>query len=247
MALLTGRPQAPDSDSVEESRMSVIEHLEALRRALIVAVVAWAICTIIAFFFWQPIFRFLLHRARIQHAVFLEPTGGFFLGFHIALYVGAIAAAPIIFWQAWSFVGPGLHRHERRLVLPLVIATTFFFAVGVGFALFALPLVVKVLTGFAPPELQFLPTGDAILSFVLALILGFGLVFELPVVLYLLGQLGIISSRWLYKNRAYWIIGMGLLANILTPGGDPLTPLIMFVPLLVFWEGTALLLKLTGK
>ncbi len=86
-----------------------------------------------------------------------------------------------------------------------------------------------------------------VVGFILLITIAFGLVFELPVVLYTLGRLGIISSGWLYKNRAYWLIGLGLLANFMTPGADPLTPLLVFVPLYVFWEATTLLLKLTGR
>lgn len=228
--------------------MTVIEHLEDLRRALIICSITWALTTIVSFvFLWKPFFYFLLHRGGLDRAIFLAPQGGFFIGLKIALYLGIVLAAPIIIWQIWWFVSPGLHRHEKRLVLPMVLATIFFFALGVGFSLFAMPFIMRVLTGFAPPELQFLPAGDELLSFWLALIVGFGLVFELPVVLFVLGRIGIISSGWLYKNRAYWLLGLGLLANLLTPGGDPLSPLIMFLPLYVFYEGTALLLKVTGR
>ena len=81
----------------------------------------------------------------------------------------------------------------------------------------------------------------------LALIIGYGLVFELPVVIYVLGSLRVIDSKWLYKNRAYWFLGLGILANFLTPGGDPFTPMIMFVPLYFLYEATTLILKLRGR
>ena len=231
---------------MDDSRMTVVEHLEALRRALIISVVAWAICTVVAFFFSSRVFDLLLARGNVTTAYFHAPTGAFMLELKIALYLGFIVAAPIVIWQAWWFVSPGLYSNERRAALPLIAATIIFFAIGIGFAFFALPLILRVLTAFAPPHVQYFPFVDDYLSFVLALVIGFGLVFELPVVLYVLGILRIISSRWLYRHRAYWIIGLGLIANFLTPGADPLTPLIMFLPLYVFWEGTALLLKLTG-
>ena len=227
--------------------MSVIEHLEALRRALIISVAAWAVCTIAAWFVSNEVLGFIVHRANLKEVVFLSPTGGFMIRLKVALYVGVVVAAPIIFWQLWWFVSPGLYKHEKRVVLPLILATTFFFLLGVGFALFSLPLIMHVLTGFAPPDFHFLPNGDDLLSFVLGLVLAFGIIFELPIILWTLGMLRIISSRWLYKNHAYWIVGLGLLANLMTPGADPLTPLLAWVPLVVFWEGTALLLKLTGR
>jgi len=110
------------------------------------------------------------------------------------------------------------------------------------------PLIMRVLTGFASGgDLVYFPGGDELLGFIFLITIAFGLVFELPVVLWTLGMLRIISSRWLYRHRAYWLIGLGLLANFMTPGADPLTPLLVFVPLYVFWEATALLLKLTGR
>jgi sec-independent protein translocase protein TatC len=251
MALLfRGRrnSSAPNRDRDVDARMSVVEHLEDLRRALIIALAGWILATIVAFVFWHPIFGFLIHRAGLEKVVFFAPTGGFMLGLKIAFVVGLVAASPIIFWQIWWFVSPGLHEHERRLALPLVAATTFFFLLGVGFAMFALPLIMRVLTGgiFVGSDIQYLPAGDELLGFIFLITIAFGLVFELPVVLYTLGMLRIISSRWLYRHRAYWLVGLGLLANFMTPGADPLTPLLVFVPLYVFWEGTALLLKLTG-
>jgi sec-independent protein translocase protein TatC len=95
--------------------------------------------------------------------------------------------------------------------------------------------------------MQFLPNASDFLSFLLGLCIAFGLVFELPVVLWTLGMLGIISSGWLWSNRLYWVLGLGLLANIMTPGGDPLTPLVVFVPLIFFYGGSMLLLKISGR
>lgn len=234
---------------VEDSRMSVIEHLEALRRALIVCMIAWFATTVISFFFAGRILNVLIDRSGVPHQVVYYNTvgGGLFLVLKVALYMGVVFAAPVIIQQTWWFVSPGLHPHERRLIVPLIVATTVFFFIGICFAVFALPLFVHILGNFAPADVQPLIFGDELIGFVLMLIIGFGIVFELPVALYSLGLLGIINSRWLYKHRGYWLIGMGVLANVLTPGVDPLTPMLMFVPLWIFWEGTALLLKLSGR
>jgi Twin arginine targeting (Tat) protein translocase TatC len=227
--------------------MSVIEHLEALRRALIVSLIAWGVATAAAFFISGRVIGFLVTRAGIGHAVYLQLAGGVLLELKVAMYIGLVLAAPIVIQQAWWFVSPGLHPHERRFILPLIIATIFFFAIGVSVAMFALPLYVKVLNSFSPPDTSYLPDISQFVSFVLLMVIGFGLVFELPVVLFILGMLRIISSRWLYKNRPYWFLGLGIVANFLTPGVDPLTPLIMFIPLYAFYEGTALLLKLLRR
>jgi sec-independent protein translocase protein TatC len=227
--------------------MTVMEHLEALRRVLIVIAIAWGIATIAGWFLGDTVYRFVIHRSAINHVINITPTGGFFLRFKLALYIGFVIAAPVIVQQVWSFVAPGLYLHERRLFGPLVFATLFFFALGIGFSLYSLPLIMHVLTGFAPSDVvQPLFDANEFLGFVLGLVVAFGLVFELPVVLYALGRMGVISSRWLWKHRPYWVIGLGLLASFLTPGGDPITPLILFVPLYIFYEGAAVLLRVSG-
>ncbi|HKW08197.1 MAG TPA: twin-arginine translocase subunit TatC [Candidatus Dormibacteraeota bacterium] len=237
------RPSLP----VEDQRMSVIEHLEALRRALIIMLIAWGIATVAAIFVAGRVITFLITRAGIGHAIYLQPGGGVLLQLKVALYIGIVLAAPVIIQQVWWFVSPGLHPHERRFVLPLVLATIAFFALGVAVAMYALPLYIRVLGSLAPADVTYLPDIGELVSFVLIMTIGFGLVFELPVVLFVLGMLRIVNSRWLYKRRPYWFLALGLLANFLTPGVDPLTPMIMFIPLYVFFEGTALLLKLLGR
>ena len=254
MALLLRGRRKSSGRRDDDGRMSVVEHLEDLRRALIISLIGWAVMTVIAYVFHNKILELVIDRTNIHgllHGtptlIVNTPTGAFMIGLKIALVVGLIGAAPIIIWQIWWFVSPGLHRHEKRLVLPLIGATSFFFLLGAGFAFFALPLIMRVLLGFGAGEISYLPFADELLGFVALITIAFGLVFELPVVLYVLGALGIISSAWLYRHRAYWLIGLGLLANLMTPGGDPLTPLIVFVPLYFFWEATALLLKITGR
>ena len=227
--------------------MSVIEHLEALRRALIIMLAAWGVATIGAFFVSGRVVQLLIERAGIGKAIYLAPAGGFLIELKVALYLGLILAAPVVIQQIWWFVSPGLHRHERRLMLPLIFATTFFFGLGVAAAVFALPLYLKVLNGLSPPGVSYLADIGELIGFILNMVIGFGLVFELPVVLFVLGMLRIISARWLYKNRPWWFLGLGLVSNFLTPGADPLTPLIMFIPLYFFFEGTALILKLSGR
>jgi sec-independent protein translocase protein TatC len=231
----------------EEQRMSVIEHLEALRRALIISIAAWAATTVAAFFVSGQVIGALITRAGIGHGIYLHPAGGVLTELTVAMYLGFIVAAPVVIQQVWWFVSPGLHRHERRLMLPLIFATIFFFALGVAAAIYALPLYIRVLGALSPPHVSYLADITELVGFILAMVVGFGLVFELPVVLFVLGMLRIISSRWLYRNRPWWFIGLALAANFLTPGVDPLTPMIMFIPLYIFYEGSSLLLKLSGR
>ena len=227
--------------------MSIIEHLEALRRALIISLAAWGVATIIALFISRQILGLLVQQAGLKQAVFLQPTGGVLLELKVAMYIGIVLSAPVTIQQIWWFVSPGLHPHERRFILPLIVATLVFFAMGVAVAIFALPLYLKVLNSLSPPNTVYLPDIGELVGFVLLMVIGFGLVFELPVILFVLGMMRIISSAWMYKNRIYFFLGLGLLANFLTPGVDPVTPLIMFVPLYIFFEGSALLLRILGR
>ena len=248
MALSRVLHRAPRNQlPAEEPRMSVIEHLEALRRVLIISLIAWAATTVAAFFISPRVIDFLIKRSGIGHAVYLQLAGGVLLEVKVALYIGLVLAAPVVIQQVWWFVSPGLHAHERRFILPLIASTIFFFGVGVAVAMYALPIYVRVLNSFSPPDTTYLPDISQFVSFVLVMVIGFGIVFELPVVLFVLGMLRIIKSRWLYKNRPYWFLALGITANFLTPGADPVTPLIMFIPLYFFYEGTALLLKLLGR
>ena len=239
--------RGPRSTIPVDERMSIIEHLEALRRALIISLIAWGAGTIAAVFVAGRVITFLITRAGIGHAIYLQPGGGVLLQLKVALYIGIVLAAPVVIQQVWWFVSPGLHPHERRFVLPLVAATVAFFAFGVAVAMYALPLYIRILGSLAPTDVTYLPDIGELVSFVLIMVIGFGLVFELPVVLFVLGMLRIVNSRWLYKRRPYWFLALGLVANFLTPGVDPVTPMIMFIPLYVFFEGTSLLLKLLGR
>lgn len=227
--------------------MSVIEHLEDLRRMLIISLIAWGIATVAAIFIAGRVITFVGTRAGLSHLIYLQPGGGVLIQLKVALYIGLVLSAPVVIQQIWWFVSPGLHPKERRFVLPLVVATIVFFGLGVAVAMYALPLYIKVLNSLAPTNVTYLPDVGELVGFVLIMVLGFGLVFELPVILVVLGMLRIISSKWLYKRRPYWFLGLGVLANFLTPGVDPLTPMIMFIPLYIFFEASALLLKLLGR
>ena len=247
MATLLPALRHGGDQSLKDSQMSVLGHLTALRRTLIISIAAWSAATCVAFLFWGRVLQLLIHQGDVGAVYYTTPAGAFSLALKISLYLGFVIASPVIIQQVWWFVSPGLHRNERRLIVPLIGVTFFFFAMGIAFAMLMLPLFLRILSGFAPSNLHFLPFVDDYISFVLVLIMGFGIVFELPVVLYVLGRLGIISSGWLHKHRLYWIVGIGILSALGTPGADPITPFFMFIPLYVFFEATALLLKLTGR
>src|SRR2546423_6909790 len=151
--------------------MSVIEHLEALRRALIVALAAWVIATVAAFFISGRVITYLINRAGISHAIYLQPAGGVINQLKVAMYMGIIVAAPVLIQQTWWFVSPGLHPRERRFILPLILATVFFFVLGVGVAVFAPPPFLNVLNKFFPSPATYLPHLGGLISFVLLIVI----------------------------------------------------------------------------
>lgn len=247
MGLLTRNRPAP---TVDDSQMSIVEHLAALRRALTISAIAWLVASIGCWFLSVPFLQFVVQRGELHHAlVYFSPAGGVLLRLEVSLFLGTLLASPIIIWQAWWFVAPGLHLHERRIALPLIFATSIFFLMGVAVAFYSLPIFLAILQAFSGPKniISYLPTGTDLLSFLLWISIAFGLVFELPVVLYTLGMLRIISSGWLWRKRVWWIVGLLLLANFMTPGVDPITPLIVAVPLLVFYFGAMIVLKFSGR
>ena len=153
-------PSGSSPEDFDDARMTILEHLQDLRRVLIVSMIAWALGTAIAFAFWPRILEFLIQRGAVKHLVYLGPPGALTLGLKIALFVGIVVAAPVWIQQLWWFVSPGLHQKEKRLILPLILATIAFFAIGVAFALFSLPLFLRILNGFAPPDLSYLGVAD---------------------------------------------------------------------------------------
>lgn len=246
MAILT---RTRPAHTVEDSQMSIVDHLNALRRALTVSAAIWLAAGIACWFISLAFLAWVEKRAGLPHQlVYFGPAGGVMLRLQVSVYLGTLVASPVIIWQGWWFVAPGLHMHEKRVALPLILATSLFFLLGVALSFYSLPIFLDILQSFSGNGvLDYLPNGSDFLSFLLWVSMAFGLVFELPVVLWTLGMLRIISSGWLWRKRLWWIVGLLLAANFMTPGVDPITPLIIAVPLLAFYFGAMIVLKLSGR
>src|SRR4030081_3401683 len=145
----------------EDRRMTVIEHLEELRRVLIISLIAWGVATAIGFAISQPVLGILLgpvHKVfGSQKLICPGPVDGFLLFFKIGIFTGFILSSPIIIWQIWTFVAPGLRRNERRFAVGFVGSAIILFAMGIGFAFFALPIALRFLTGVGHSAVQYLP------------------------------------------------------------------------------------------
>ena len=234
-------------DSSDGMVMSVVEHLSELRRRIFIGLLAVGIGAVVGFFLAPDAIRIL--KAPISGPLFFTaPSSAFFLQLKLALMIGLALASPVVLYQLWAFIAPGLTPRERRLALPWVPLGLVFLAVGIAVAYFVLPFAVGFMLGFAiPGVIDPLITADAYFGFVTNMFLAFGLVMEFPIVLVLLSKVGIVSAERLRRNRRYVFLGIFVFAVIVTPGGDPYSPTVMGTVMYVLYELTIRLVARGGK
>jgi sec-independent protein translocase protein TatC len=234
--------------------MTIIEHLEELRRVLIVSLIAWGAATVIGFITAGFVLEKLL-LGPIKHVLppghqivyFTGPIDKFLLYFKVGIFTGFVLASPILIWQAWTFIAPGLRRNERRFAIGFVSTATLLFIMGIAFAFYAMPIALKFLTGFGSSDIVYLPLADRYINFVLLLIAIFGITFELPLAVTLLGLVGIVTPQGLSRRRIPIWIGIFVGANMVTPGVDPFTPLLLTLPLIVLFEISIVVIRILRR
>jgi sec-independent protein translocase protein TatC len=254
---LRWRPRR-DSDGT----MTLVEHLEELRYRLFVSLVAVAVGAVFAWFLFPPIVR-LLQSPYCTYwktvPVKVRPTQEctfFFFGalepvlikLKLVGFISLFLALPVILYQLWAFVVPGLTDRERKMAIPFVVSSVVLFALGAAFAYWTLPKALSFLLGFAGTT-NFAPllTGDRYLSFVMLVALAFGISFEFPIVLIFLELAGVLSTRKLRDWRRYAIVGVAIFAAVITPSQDPYTMLAMCVPMWLFYEVSIIVGRLAGR
>jgi len=246
-------PSSPARD--DEKRMTVIEHLTELRRVLIVSLLAWGVATAAAAVFngqvlhalERPLLQVLSKHQLSKLPIVTTPTEPLTIPLKVSLIAGFIGALPVILWQAWSFVAPGLRPVERKFAGPFIGSSLLLFASGGAFAYFVMPIGLNFLANFLGSNAQFLPDLNSYLSFCTLLIIIFGVTFELPVVVVLLGVLGIVSSKRLRTWRKGIWVGIIFVAFVVTPGADPFTPTALLIPLIALFEASILVLDKVFK
>jgi sec-independent protein translocase protein TatC len=236
----------------DEKKIPFTGHLEELRRRLIICFVAVGIGFVLSYGFKEKLFQ-ILTRPLIgvmqtgDKLIFTGLPEAFFTYLKVAFLSGIILAAPIIFYQFWVFVAPGLYNKEKRLMVPIVFLSTLFFVGGSFFGYFIVfPYGFKFFLGFASETIQPLPSMREYLSFASKLVLAFGLVFELPLVITFLAKLGMVSVSFLKKNRKYALLLFFVGAAILTPP-DVVTQVMMALPLMVLYEISIVGARIFGK
>lgn len=222
----------------KEKAMSWITHLEELRRVIIVSLVALLVATF-SCFFYSDFLLSLLQKPIVAmdlKLVFIGVTEGFFTKIKLALYAGFVVSFPIIIWQIWRFIVPALYPHERRYVMILVPVSVLLFSGGVVFAYFTVfPIAIFFLLKIAG-DLEPMITVGQYLSFCVAFLIPFGIVFEMPVVAMFLTRIGLISPQLLASKRKYALLIMFIVGAVLTPGPDPVSQLLMAVPMYLLYE-----------
>ncbi|HYZ10703.1 MAG TPA: twin-arginine translocase subunit TatC [Actinomycetota bacterium] len=233
--------------------MTLVQHLEELRRRLIICAIAVAVGSIGGFILYRPVLNFLQEPYREAVASLPEtitdklivttPTEPFLAFLKIGLFVGLGLALPVILYQLWRFITPGLTSRERKLGIPFVLASLVLFAGGTVFAFAVVPRGLAFLFSFGGDNLVPLLTIDRYLSFLFFLVLAFGLSFELPLVLLFLTGVGVLSSVQLRRWRRYALMGTVVFAAVATPTQDPYTMLLMAVPIYLLYEGAILIAR----
>jgi sec-independent protein translocase protein TatC len=243
----TAQNKAPvsDDDEIEASRAPLLDHLFELRDRLVRSIAAIVIGFIVCFIFVDPLFMFLAqpfqtamavaHPERAGQAIELINTGAFGF-FSVKMQI----AFPVVAWQVYAFIAPGLYRRERAAAAPFMIAAPLMFALGAAFVFyvampFALNFALTQEVTDGPVRVTYLPKVEEYMGLVTTLVLAFGLMFQLPVVLSLLGKIGVVSSSLLRQGRRYAIVGIAAFSALVTPN-DVISMFVMAVPVYLLYE-----------
>jgi sec-independent protein translocase protein TatC len=242
--------------------MTVIEHLEELRKRIVICLIAVAVGAIAGWALYPFVFKLLIHSyEQACHALpahnkppipcdtlvaqsVLEP---FLVRFKVSVFTGLVIALPVVLYQLWRFVTPGLTRTERRMAIPFVASSLVLFSLGALFAYLTLPKGLHFLLGFAGQSLVVLPSASRYFSFVMLLVLAFGISFEFPLLLIFLAWVRVVPSTRLRQWRRYAILIITVFAAVITPSQDPYTQLAMMVPMIIFYEVAIIVARLMKR
>lgn len=242
--------------TTSDGRMPLLQHLYELRDRIVKVAVAVTLGAIVGWFLYPQIFDILLdpycdlQGASVDDCTLLqtEPLEGFSVRLKVAGYGGIALAMPVILWQVWRFITPGLYSHEKRYAIPFVVSALVLFFLGAGLAFYTLPKALEFLTSIGGEGLQERFRPAPYFSLVTYMMLAFGVGFEFPIVLVFLQLAGVISAKNLRDVRRYAIVGIVVLVAVITPSGDPYSLAILSIPMYLFYEGSIVIgLLLTRK
>ncbi len=235
------------------AKMTFLEHLDELRKRLIVSLAAVAVGCLIAFIFVDRIYSFVmdpLYAMLPKHSalVYTEPTEAFILWVWMAFLAGIVLAMPVILWQVWLFIAPGLYAKEKKLAIPFIVLASVGFFGGAAFTHYLLfPWMWRFFASFASDKLTFYPRIEPVFDLYVKMILGMGLVFQMPALVYALAKMGLVTWRFLARNFKYAILVIFVLAAVITPSGDMLTQTLFALPMIGLYLISILIAWIFGK
>jgi sec-independent protein translocase protein TatC len=238
-------------------QMTLVGHLTELRTRLFRVVLALAVGTVVGYIVFPQVLLLLIDPYCTALAtlrpegscslVALRPLEPFSVRIKTALVIGLFIGGPVIFYQLWRFITPGLTQRERRYALPFVLLSQIMFTLGIAFAYLIIPQGLRILLNMGGPNIEAFLSAQEYLSFFLRMSVAFGLVFEFPLILIFLTLVGVVRASMLRKSRPYAIVGMVIAAAFITPTTDAVTLLFMVVPMLLFYEIAILAARLIER
>jgi sec-independent protein translocase protein TatC len=222
----------------ERSRMSFLEHLDELRRRILYSLYALIACCTVTFYFWDTLYAHYVNYFHVLGGsmIYTQPMAGFMFSLKLSALVALIVASPFIFSQLWLFVAPGLYAKEKKIVLPFVGCSTLLFIGGAWFAhRIAFPSMWRFFASYEIPGLTFMPNLDVAFSFYVKVILGLGLVFQMPVLVFFLARFGLLTAGFMLRKFKYAVLIIVVLAAVITPSGDPVNLTVFSAPMLVLY------------
>lgn len=227
--------------AMEEEKSPFTEHLTELRDRLVRSFIAVAVGFLICYFFKEKLFSILIAplvtaMGEGQKMIFTGLPEAFFTYLKVALLGGIVLAVPVLFYEFWMFVSPGLYRHEKKFIIPVVMLSIVFFIIGSGFGYFIVfPYGFQFFLGFSSDTIQAMPSMKEYLGFASKMLLAFGFVFELPLVITFMARMGLVSVGFLSKNRKYAVLIFFAGSALITPP-DVVTQIMMAIPLMLLYE-----------
>jgi sec-independent protein translocase protein TatC len=243
----------PDEPDDSGAKMSFLEHLDELRKRLIYSVISVAVGCAIAYLFINRIVDFimlpLVHMLPGGNKLmFTNGPDIFMLYLKIGFIAGIFLSCPLVLWQVWKFIAPGLYTHEKKFAIPFVLLSTVFFVVGGLFSHYvAFPWTWKFFIGFSNDYVVFMPKIDEAFSLYSKMLLGFGLIFEMPTLVFFLARMGVVSARFLLRYFKYAVLIIFIVAAVVSPGTDMMSQLIMAIPMLGLYAVSIVIAAIFGR
>ena len=240
-------------DDAAGGKMSFLEHLDELRKRLLRAILSVGAGFVVALFFIDRIFGFVMRPLQEVlpnggRLIYTEPTEAFLLQLKVAALAGLVLAAPMVMWQVWLFIAPGLYAHEKRFAIPFVFFSSVFFIGGAAFAHFVIfPAAWAFLASFTTDYMEFMPKISSTFGLYAKMLIAFGIIFQMPAIVFALARMGVVTARFLVRHIKYAVLAIFIIAAIASPTGDPVNQLLFAAPMIVLYAVSILIAWVFGR